>query len=463
MTVPLTQENRHRAKEVTDPVPYVAVDYICANTDSAVTNLSSMAVVSFAVLLLLLGEGLDCTHGKLEARESPTLLQRMEKLESLLLEQDAKLTSQESLLLRQEQKLVSQENLLRVQAQKISSQENLLRRQNIKLSGQDRQLRWQESKLSKQERLLGEHESSLSRQDKVNSQQDDLLSRLAGRLDRVDTSHKDQTVSGIHDRDRSSDTYLFKDHNVTTDILNHKTSLSKTSHHDVSPRADDTDPLEAVLGQLSQRVTEMGADLQTLRTTVTLQDHDIQDAASSTLHPTGAVLSAATPPSSSTPVLWEDRTMTVQGRPATTCAWQCLLSSAINNRHLTELICTVRNIKRTTHIKTKTLFVLCVDPLTLRPWWSLAPTCALWAGVFSTLASSWLGGTFIMPLLSTYVLTHVWRTAHVEMRTKMECCSTTQSLNAEVCLALPTSTTRLLRARFVLSDGTTFDRGRPWS
>ena len=169
-----------------------------------------------------------------------------------------------------------------MQAQKISSQENLLRRQNVKLSRQDRQLRWQESKLSKQERLLREHESSLSRQDKVNSQQDHLLSQLAGRLHRVTTAHKDQTVSGVRERDRSSDTYLAKNNNVTTDISNHQASLSKTSPHDVSPRAVYTDTLEAVLGQLSQRVTEIGADLHTLRTTVTQQDHDIQDAASST-------------------------------------------------------------------------------------------------------------------------------------------------------------------------------------
>ena len=219
-----------------------------------------MAVVSFAVLILFLGEGLDYAHSRLEARESPTLLQRMEKLESLLLQQDAKLTSQESLLLRQEQKLASQENLLRVQARKISSQENLLRRQNA---------------------MLWEHESSLCRQDKVNSQQDDLLSRLAGKPHRFETVHKDQIVSEVHDRDKNSDTYLFKDHNVTTDISNHQMSLSKTSHHDVSARADDTDPLEAVVGQLSQRLTEMGADLQTMRTTITQQDRDIQDAASS--------------------------------------------------------------------------------------------------------------------------------------------------------------------------------------
>ena len=267
VTVTLHEENRHQTKEVTDPVLLAAIDYVCVKIDSAVTNPSSMAVVSFAVVLLLLGEGLCYAHGKFEARESPSLLQRMERMESLLLEQDAKLTSQGNLLLRQEQKLASQENLLQVQAHQISSQENLLRRQNAKISRQDRQLR--------------EHESSLSRQDKVNSQQNDLLTRLAGKLHRVNTPLKDQTISGVHNRHRSTDTYLFKDHNVTKDISNHQTSHYKTSHHDVSARADDTDPLEAVVGQLSQRVTEMGADLHTLRTTVTQQDHDIQDAASS--------------------------------------------------------------------------------------------------------------------------------------------------------------------------------------
>ena len=52
--------------------------------------------------------------------------------------------------------------------------------------------------------------------------------------------------------------------------------------HDVISRSDDGGPLEAVVSHISQQVTELNADIQTLKNSNSQQDHDIQDAQSST-------------------------------------------------------------------------------------------------------------------------------------------------------------------------------------
>ena len=47
-------------------------------------------------------------------------------------------------------------------------------------------------------------------------------------------------------------------------------------------RSDHGEPLEAMESQISQRVTEMSADIQALKNSDTQHDHDIEDAQSST-------------------------------------------------------------------------------------------------------------------------------------------------------------------------------------
>ena len=52
--------------------------------------------------------------------------------------------------------------------------------------------------------------------------------------------------------------------------------------HDVMSRANDGGPFEAVVNHISQQMTEMSADIQTLKNSNSQQNHDIQDAQSST-------------------------------------------------------------------------------------------------------------------------------------------------------------------------------------
>ena len=52
--------------------------------------------------------------------------------------------------------------------------------------------------------------------------------------------------------------------------------------HDVMSRADDGGPVDAVVSHINQQVTKMSADIQALKNSNSQQDHDIQDAQSST-------------------------------------------------------------------------------------------------------------------------------------------------------------------------------------
>nr|KAG5690627.1 hypothetical protein BaRGS_018097 [Batillaria attramentaria] len=60
-----------------------------------------------------------------------------------------------------------------------------------------------------------------------------------------------------------------------------KHSREKAQIHDVSVRSDDTTPLEPVVTQLSQRLTEVSAEVQAMKNTNTQQDAAIQEAGSS--------------------------------------------------------------------------------------------------------------------------------------------------------------------------------------
>ena len=253
-------------------------------------------IVFSLVLLLLLGDGLGDQYKSPETRDSISLLQRMETLESLVQRQGAELALQGNQLRRQK-------SVLRVQSRKISNQQSLLLRQHMKLSRQQTQLSWQELKLSQQEKLLTQYKSKLFAYGLASRKQDELLSRLLGRLyspDNLMQKYPDTSDGAGSSKDMS----VSRNVSSVTDILKPWAAVARTSTHDVSARADDAGPLETVVGQLSQRVTEMDAniqawktqtdtDIQTLRTTTAAdiqtlqtsnlqQDHDIQDAATST-------------------------------------------------------------------------------------------------------------------------------------------------------------------------------------
>ena len=63
-----------------------------------------------------------------------------------------------------------------------------------------------------------------------------------------------------------------------------KEAQSPASQHrsHVSQRSDDNDPLEAVVSQLTQQLTRVMADVQTLKTDNVQQDHDIRESRGST-------------------------------------------------------------------------------------------------------------------------------------------------------------------------------------
>ena len=191
--------------------------------------------MSFLFLLLLFGSGgvdwsLGLTDGGTEVSESSVLGQRMDTLERLLLEQDAKLSRQES--------------LLRQQAAKLSRQAALL---------------FQYGHLIQQLRA-----------EKVDSAPENLHNGPASdQLPAVPETLTARCRNATDDEEPSPAT-LDSDDTVTSDF------------HDFMSRSNDGGPLEAVVSQISQRVTELSVDIQALKDSDTQQDRDIQDARSST-------------------------------------------------------------------------------------------------------------------------------------------------------------------------------------
>ena len=60
------------------------------------------------------------------------------------------------------------------------------------------------------------------------------------------------------------------------------TRIGQPRPHNVSARSDDQGPLEAVIGQMTQQLTHVTADVQTLKNDNVRQDHDIQESRGST-------------------------------------------------------------------------------------------------------------------------------------------------------------------------------------
>ena len=241
-------------------------------------------VVCLLTLLLLLGVGLGDVHSSPAEPGDTSLLQRLERLESQVQEQDTQLRLQGHKLLQQEQKLTHQ-------TQKISSLESLLHRQNDRLSRQDKQLRWHRSKLSRQDELLSQCESKLSSADMMHCEQIDSLCKEMAQSHPQDNFKEDESDSSVEAEygNRSPS----KDVTLNLGAIMHPSLTDQASTHDAKARAEDAGPLEAVVGRLSQQVTEMSADIQawktqtdtdiqTLQTSNLRQDHDIQDAATST-------------------------------------------------------------------------------------------------------------------------------------------------------------------------------------
>ena len=262
--------------------------------------------MSFLLFLLLTRAAYATQHlsdDGAKAKDSSSLMDnRLDKVERLLLEQDAKLTSQESVQRQQNAMLTIQESLLRQQSAKLSSLESLLRQQNAKVTSQESLLRQQSAKLSSQESLLRQQSAKLSSQESLLRQQSAKVTSLESekrsrqetalfqygkliqqlRAEKLDTSQYDSQNGQASDRLMSLPEIL------TTRLDNDKLDMEPplatpenfenvtSESHEVMSRSDDGGPLEAAVSQISQRVTEMSADIQALKNSDAQQDHDIK-------------------------------------------------------------------------------------------------------------------------------------------------------------------------------------------
>ena len=180
---------------------------------------------------------------------------RLDKLERLLCEQDAKLVRQETLLRQQDAKLSRQESVLRQQDAKLSRQESVLSQQDAKLSRQDSVLRQQDAKLTRQETLLRRYGKLIEqlRADKVDSR-----SELGNRptSDKLHQPLPDTLTTGR---------YNVTDHTELPPAPLESDDIVSAAAHDVMSRSDDGGPLEAVVSHISRQVKELSADIQTLK------------------------------------------------------------------------------------------------------------------------------------------------------------------------------------------------------
>ena len=173
---------------------------------------------------------------------------------------------------RLERLLNEQQNLLQIQSDKLVRTENLLRSQIAKMSRQQRLLQRQNLKLSEQETLLSKQEKSLQRlksivkmlqRGKPGNSPVDTMQPAADAMPQKEPVTGDSNKSGV----------------LPDGSLN--LNLSSLVTRDLVARSDDTGPLDTVVSQISQRVTEISADVQTLKNANSQQDRDIQDAKTS--------------------------------------------------------------------------------------------------------------------------------------------------------------------------------------
>ncbi|KAK7094564.1 putative leucine-rich repeat-containing protein DDB_G0290503 [Littorina saxatilis] len=174
---------------------------------------------------------------------------------SLLREQDDKWAS---LLREQDAKLADLTSLLQQQGQKLSDQEHLLHKEEQKLSFQERSHRQLEQKVSDQEDLLRHQDQKLSHQESLLQEQGALLEQRGRSIQQQKTRHA------------PPQSFPSENFRHATDMSQSETPLlgktSDSASHDVIPRSEDEEPLQAVVSQITQRVTEMGADIQVFKT-----------------------------------------------------------------------------------------------------------------------------------------------------------------------------------------------------
>ena len=123
-------------------------------------------------------------------------------------------------------------------------------------------LRQQDAKLTRQETLLIRYGKLIKQ---LRAEKVDSRSELGNRPDTLTTGR-----------------YNVTGHMELPPVALESDDIVTSAAHDVISRSDDGGPLEAVVSHISQQVTELSVDIQTLKNSNSQQDHDIQDAQSST-------------------------------------------------------------------------------------------------------------------------------------------------------------------------------------
>ena len=284
------------------------------------THHQTTVVMTSALLLLVLlatqtvvSEELTPAH---TVSQSPSLTHRLARLEGVVLEQKAKISQQDSLLRHLLQQLGRQEawlhqrdvdsaltqrllrhqltqhqRLLGLQQDRLSVLQHSYRRQGSQLVLAQNDLRQLKVKLSDQDSVIGQLKNELKKQDTVLRHQDGRLSeqeRLQRQQDTIirglESLHvhsvSPQPTRHVTGGQRAATGQSFEGH-VMDDSGQRPSTMTLSEHdssakRDVLPRADDANPLEAVVTGISRQVTEMSADIQALRNSDVQHTQDIQ-------------------------------------------------------------------------------------------------------------------------------------------------------------------------------------------
>ena len=290
------------------------------------THHQTAVVMTSALLLLVLlatqtvvSEELTPAH---TVSQSPSLTHRLARLEGVVLEQKAKISQQDSLLRHLLQQLGRQEawlhqrdvdsaltqrhlrdqlaqhqRLLGLQQDRLSVLQHSYRRQGSQLVLAQNDLRQLKVKLSDQDSVIGQLKNELKKQDTVLHHQDGRLSEQERLLRQQDTIIRGLQSRHVHSVSpqpsrhvtggRRAATGQSSEGHVMEDSGQRPSTMALSEHdssakRDVLPRADDANPLEAVVTGISRQVTEMSADIQALRNSDVQHTQDIRDAATST-------------------------------------------------------------------------------------------------------------------------------------------------------------------------------------
>jgi len=172
-----------------------------------------------------------------------------------------------------------QDDLLRTYGARLNQLEQRLQEQGHTLKEQDTLLKDQADKLKEQASVVSHQEKLLRQQDVKLAQQERSLA-LQGQIIQqlLDRNHKNRKPE-----EQKAETLNL--HPATTDGTpaveletepENETGLTSSLPHDVIERADDGGPLEVVVSQLSQQVTQMNADVQAFKTQTTSDIHTLQ-------------------------------------------------------------------------------------------------------------------------------------------------------------------------------------------